>query len=99
MRRDNSALRGLLAEARWTEDALARRVNVLAQEIGLATRLDRRSVSHWLAGRQPRSPLPDLITEALAQRLERQLSVAEAGRASAHAAQPGEVKEEPLGKL
>ena len=100
MRRENSALRGLLAEARWTEEALARRVNALAREISLATRLDRRSVSHWLAGRQPRPPLPELIAEALARRLQRPLSAAQAGLASPKAAvQPDELKEDPLETL
>ena len=69
MRTTNETLRGLLTEARWTGDALARQVNALAAEIGLATRLDRRSVSHWLAGRRPRSPLPELIAEAFTRRL------------------------------
>lgn len=92
-------MRELLAEARWTEDALARRVNALAQEIGLATRLDRRSVSHWLAGRQPRSPLPELIAEALARRLERQVSATQAGLTSSNAGILDELKEDPLETL
>ena len=81
MRTANAALRILLLEARWTEDGLARQVNAVAAEIGLATRLDRRSVSHWLAGRRPRSPLPELIAEAFARRLGRPLSAAETGLA------------------
>lgn len=72
-------LRGLLIEARWTGDALARRVNALATEIGLATSLDRRSVSHWLAGRRPRSPLPELIAEAFTRRLGRPVPVQATG--------------------
>ena len=97
MRRANAALRQLLAEARWTEDGLARQVNAVAAEIGLATRLDRRSVSHWLAGRRPRSPLPELIAEALARRLGRPLSAAATGfAASAAPADPGDPKQDPL---
>ncbi|HTJ67321.1 MAG TPA: hypothetical protein VL551_07330 [Actinospica sp.] len=97
MRRTNETLRELLAEARWTSDALARQVNLLAQEIGLATRLDRRSVSHWLAGRRPRPPLPDLVAEALARRLGRPVSAAAVGMASANAPALGEnPKADPL---
>jgi tetratricopeptide (TPR) repeat protein len=108
----NAALRTLLIEARWTEDGLARQVNAVAAEIGLATRLDRRSVSHWLAGRRPRSPLPELIAEALARRLGRPLSAAETGLAATagaaatrratgakEAASCGDPKEDPLETL
>ena len=109
MRKANAALRALLTEARWTEDGLARQVNAVAAEIGLATRLDRRSVSHWLAGRRPRSPLPELIAEALARRLGRPLSAAETGlsmQVTGGASAPtravrsgGDPKEDPLETL
>ena len=115
MRRANTALRELLAEARWTEDALARRVNAIAAEIGLATRLDRRSVSHWLAGRCPRAPLPEMVAEAFARGLGRQISAVETGfalvaagsaatvgkgeAAAKRAADPADPKEDPLDTL
>ena len=110
MRTANAALRGLLLEARWTEDGLARQVNAVAAEIGLATRLDRRSVSPWLAGRRPRSPLPELIAEAFARRLGRPLSAAETGLApdagpagsavfARETASRGDPKEDPLETL
>ena len=105
MRTANAALRSLLIEARWTEDGLARQVNAVAAEIGLASRLDRRSVSHWLAGRRPRAPLPELIAEAFARRLGRPLSAAETGLAAATgsagdaAALRGDTKEDPLETL
>jgi transcriptional regulator with XRE-family HTH domain len=96
VRTTNETLRELLAEARWTGDALARQVNVLAAEIGLATRLDRRSVSHWLAGRQPRSPLPELIAEALARRLGQPVPVMATGLASTDSPFPDDRKADPL---
>lgn len=99
MRTTNETLRELLAEARWTGDALARQVNVLAAEIGLATRLDRRSVSHWLAGRRPRSPLPELIAEALARRLGQPVPVIATGLASADSAAVDDRKADPLDAL
>ncbi len=81
MRTANSSLQQLLGEANWTQDLLARQVNALAREIGLTIRLDRRTVSHWLAGRKPRAPLPDLIAEAFSRRLGRPLTAARVGLA------------------
>ncbi len=75
----NRTLRGLLAEAGWTEDFLARQVNAVAAESGMAMWLDRRSVTHWLAGRRPRPPLPELIAEALSRGLGRTVGVADLG--------------------
>ncbi|MFJ5708812.1 hypothetical protein [Streptomyces sp. NPDC093105] len=77
----NRLLRGLLAEAGWTEDFFARQVNAVAAESGVAMRLDRRSVTHWLAGRRPRSPVPELIAEALSRRLRRPVGLADLGLA------------------
>jgi transcriptional regulator with XRE-family HTH domain/tetratricopeptide (TPR) repeat protein len=99
VRTTNETLRELLAEARWTGDALARQVNVLAAEIGLATRLDRRSVSHWLAGRQPRSPLPELIAEALARRLGQPIPVVATGLTSTDSPALDDRKADPLDTL
>ncbi|MBR7836128.1 hypothetical protein KDL01_22820 [Actinospica durhamensis] len=79
MRTANSSLQQLLGEANWTQDLLARQVNALAREVGLTIRLDRRTVSHWLAGRKPRAPLPDLIAEALSRRLGRPLTAERVG--------------------
>jgi hypothetical protein len=75
----NRALRALLAETAWTEDHLARQVNTLATEAGMVLRLDRRSVTHWLAGRRPRPPVPALIAEAFTRELGRPVTIALAG--------------------
>lgn len=78
-RRPNSALRGLLAEAHWTEEVLAKAVNHLAAEIGLRLRYDRTAVSHWLSGTRPRPPVPELIAEALGRKLSRRVTVVDTG--------------------
>lgn len=75
----NRALRALLAEAAWTAEQLARQVNVLAAENGTVLRLDRRSVTHWLAGRRPRPPIPALVAEALTRELGRPVTITLAG--------------------
>ncbi len=75
----NRTLRGLLAEAGWTEDFLARQVNAVAAESGMVMWLDRRSVTHWLAGRCPRPPLPELIAEAFSRGLGRPVGAADLG--------------------
>lgn len=95
----NHALRGLLAEAGWTEEFLARQVNAVAAESGLVMGLDRRSVTHWLAGRRPRSPLPELVAEALSRRLRRPLGPSDIGLDDSLAStgrQPHTVGETPL---
>lgn len=84
----NRTLRGLLAEAGWTEDFLARQVNAVAAESGIVMWLDRRSVTHWLAGRCPRSPVPELIAEAMSRGLRRPVSVADLGLNRATPAPP-----------
>ncbi|MBR7826224.1 hypothetical protein KDK95_07925 [Actinospica sp. MGRD01-02] len=99
MRTTNETLRGLLNEARWTGDALAKQVNALAAEIGLLIRLDRRSVSHWLAGRHPRSPLPELIAEAFARRLGQPVSVSDIGLTSPDSPFPEDPNADPLDTL
>ncbi|MCZ1020566.1 hypothetical protein [Streptomyces noursei] len=78
-RRRNQNLRALLAEARWTQAALARTVNALAAEIDLDLNYDRTAVAHWLSGTRPAPPVPELIAEALTRRLGRSVSPAAAG--------------------
>ncbi|MGW1376846.1 tetratricopeptide repeat protein [Streptomyces sp. NPDC002446] len=85
----NENLRALLAEARWTQAALARTVNALAAEIDLDLNYDRTAVAHWLSGTQPAPPVPELIAEALTRRLGRSVSPSAAGFACAPSVPPG----------
>src|SRR5262245_20587125 len=91
----NRWLRGLLAEAGWTEDFLARQVNAVAAESGVVLRLDRRSVTHWLAGRRPRSPVPELIAEAFSRGLRRPVGLADTGLGGPAAAPAGRGERDP----
>ncbi len=88
-RHRNENLRALLAEARWTQAALARSVNALAAEIDLDLNYDRTAVSHWLSGTRPAPPVPELIAEALTRRLGRSVSPSAAGLGCAPSAPPG----------
>jgi tetratricopeptide (TPR) repeat protein len=100
VRTANSSLQALLGETNWTQDLLARQVNALAGEIGLSIHLDRRTVSHWLAGRRPRAPLPDLIAEAFSRRLGRTVTAARLGLAEGEAAECcRDPKQDPLDAL
>lgn len=81
-RRPNRRLRALLAEARWTQGALARAVNSAAAEVGLSLGYDRTSVAHWLGGTRPRAPVPELVAEVLTRRLQRTVSPGSAGFAA-----------------
>jgi tetratricopeptide (TPR) repeat protein/transcriptional regulator with XRE-family HTH domain len=75
----NHELRALLAEAGWTQEALARAVNTLGAEIGALLRYDRTAVAHWLSGTQPRHPVPQLIAEAFSRRIGRPVTPEAAG--------------------
>lgn len=65
----NTMLRGLLAEAGWTEEAFARAVNVVGAEAGVSLRYGRSSVAHWLSGMCPRPPVPEFIAEVFSRKL------------------------------
>jgi hypothetical protein len=75
----NPLLRELLAEARWTGQALAKAVNALGTETGVRLSYDRTGVAHWLAGSRPRPPVPELIAEAFARRLGRRVTLTAIG--------------------
>jgi tetratricopeptide (TPR) repeat protein len=79
----NERLRALLVEAGWSGAELARTINYVAVETGLRLEYKRASVAQWLSGGQPRSPVPDLVVEALSRRLNREVTTIEAGMNSA----------------
>lgn len=75
----NHLLHRLIRETGWTYEALARRLNTSARAAGLATGYDRTSVAHWLRGSTPRDPVPGLLCEILAARLNRPVGPADIG--------------------
>ncbi|MCX5128540.1 hypothetical protein [Streptomyces sp. NBC_00347] len=75
----NHLLHRLIRETGWTYEALARRLNTSAQAVGLTTGYDRTSVAHWLRGSTPRDPVPGLLCEILAARLDRPVGPADIG--------------------
>ncbi|GLZ30095.1 hypothetical protein Lesp02_22850 [Lentzea sp. NBRC 105346] len=75
----NVQLRLLLAEAGWTGEALVRTVNELGVEAGLTLGYQRSSVTQWLSGVRPRSPVPELVAEGLSRALGRRVTVGDTG--------------------
>jgi tetratricopeptide (TPR) repeat protein len=78
----NEALEALVAEAdaragcSWA--GLARRVNDLGAQNGLALRYDYTAVHRWIKlGQKPKAPVPSLLAQALTERLGRLVSPAE----------------------
>jgi hypothetical protein len=77
---ENVRLKALLAEAGMSNKGLARRVVDLAAARGIAgVRCDHTSVLRWLAGEQPRHPVPEFVAAVLGDALARQVPVAELG--------------------
>jgi hypothetical protein len=77
---ENLRLRSLLDEAAMSNKGLARRVVDLAAIQGLTgVRCDHTSVLRWLAGEQPRAPVPELVADVLRNALGRKVSEAELG--------------------
>ena len=63
---ENLRLRAMLDEAGMSNKGLARRVVDLAAARGVASvRCDHTSVLRWLAGEQPRPPVPELVAAVL----------------------------------
>jgi hypothetical protein len=70
----NDALAALVSEARFSWAGLARRVNALGANDGLALRYDYTAVHRWVKrGERPHSPVPSLIARALSERLGRRI--------------------------
>jgi hypothetical protein len=81
-RSGNERLRALVEESGVSHKGLARRVVDLGTARGVrGLAYDHSSVARWLAGEQPREPVPELITDVLAGLLQRRLSIADTGMA------------------
>ena len=78
-RTPNTALRTLLAEAGWTQQALAQAVNAVGAEVGERLYYDRTAVAHWLTGSRPNARVLPLACEALSRRLRRAVTPEDAG--------------------
>ncbi|WP_018681316.1 hypothetical protein [Actinokineospora enzanensis] len=84
MSEPNKALADLIAEAaeraRCSWAGLARRVNDLGADLGLALRYDYTAVHRWVKrGEKPRPPVPALLARALSEKLGRTVRPAEFG--------------------
>jgi hypothetical protein len=75
----NEKLKSLMTEAGCSYEGLALRVNTLGAQHGLQLSYDKSSVSHWVNGKRPRSPVPFLIAEILGMKLGRSVSLDEIG--------------------
>lgn len=79
MREPNACLTRLHSEAGWTLRQFAQAVNKIATERGTPTRYQPPSAHQWLNGYIPRENTRPLILEALARRLHRKITAAQAG--------------------
>jgi hypothetical protein len=78
----NDQLAALLDDARISRKGLARRVVNLGTARGVrGLNYDHSSVARWLAGQQPREPVPELIAEVLAALLHHPVTVTDLGMA------------------
>jgi hypothetical protein len=77
--RPNTALAELIRQARWSNGEVARAVNRVGTEFGMRLRYDDSAVCHWLTGTTPRSRVRPLILESFSRRLQRQVTLADAG--------------------
>ncbi|OKI03471.1 hypothetical protein A6A06_39030 [Streptomyces sp. CB02923] len=78
-RTPNTDLARLLRQAAWTEQQFANAVNHAGTEAGLTLRYEQSAVAHWLSGTVPRERVRPVVLEALARRLGRPVTHAEAG--------------------
>ncbi|MQY14464.1 hypothetical protein SRB5_46310 [Streptomyces sp. RB5] len=79
LRTPNSALAGLLDQARLTRTQLAQRVNRLGRQAGLDLSYSQSTVSHWIGGTVPRPEVRPLIVAVLSEQLGRPVTHTEAG--------------------
>ena len=78
----NEPFSELLAASGWGGEALARRINALAASLGLHTHYTHTSVRNWAyRGMVPKSPVPQLTAQALAERLGRPVTSSDIGMA------------------
>ncbi|BBA95738.1 putative regulatory protein [Actinacidiphila reveromycinica] len=78
-RQPNDGLKRLYAATGWTLRQFAQEVNKVATERGRPTRYQPPSVHQWLDGHMPKEAARPLVLEALARRLQRPVTHAEAG--------------------
>lgn len=80
MTKRNEALAELVVEAGYSEGGLARRVNELGLAEGLRLTYDYSAVYRWVRkGQRPEPPVPQLIAQALSERLGRQIRPSDFG--------------------
>ncbi|MVO83975.1 tetratricopeptide repeat protein [Streptomyces sp. p1417] len=78
-REPNEKLKRLLHESSWSESRLAREVNRVGAEAGTPLRYGQSAVAHWLSGTMPQRKVRRYVLEALARKLQRPVTHAEAG--------------------
>ncbi|MFD7661859.1 hypothetical protein [Streptomyces sp. NPDC059788] len=78
-RTPNTSLGRLIQQAAWTEQQFANAVNRAGAEAGILLRYEQSAVAHWLSGTMPRPQVRPVVLEALARRLGRPVTHAEAG--------------------
>ncbi|GIH96104.1 hypothetical protein ACFFMN_37775 [Planobispora siamensis] len=79
-REPNRLLKRLMAEAGFTYNGVARRLNDLGRIRGLTgLRYDHSSVMRWLGGQRPREPVPGLLSEIFTLRLGRTVTPEDLG--------------------
>ncbi len=80
MNEPNDVLGAMIAEARCSWAGIARRINDLGADQGLALRYDYTAVNRWIKrGERPRPPVPSLIARALSERLGRRVTPSDFG--------------------
>lgn len=78
-RQPNAGLERLYRESGWTLRQFAQEVNRIGTERGTPLKYQQPSVHQWLSGHLPRETVRPLILEALARRLLRPITHADAG--------------------